>query len=175
MVRNEIALRDPAEPTSVRWEPAYIIGLHSVEWPSFLGVLCVIRALRYAATRRAYVFRIGGRLEDYFVTLCQNAYADPTDMRLVVHALLDSDQNARKWPLRPYLDELIRITSATSWGRTKKVSAQLSWVSQMIGMIQYHIISALILSGMYDADTATILQVEMVKRLEHAVHEFCAH
>ena len=53
-------------------------------------------------------------LSDYFTTLCQNAFADPTDMRLVVHALLDSDQNARKWPLRPYLDELIRITSATS-------------------------------------------------------------
>ena len=56
-------------------------------------------------------------LSDYFTTLCQNAYADPTDMRLVVHALLDSDQNARKWPLRPYLDELIRITSDTSGGR----------------------------------------------------------
>ena len=96
-------------------------------------------------------------------------------MRLVVHALLDSDQNARKWPLRPYLDELIRITSATSGGRTAKISVQLAWVSQMIGMIQYHIISVPTVSGMYGADTATVLQVEMVKRIEYAVHEFCSN
>lgn len=114
-------------------------------------------------------------LTDYFTTLCQNAYADPTDMRLVFHALLDSDQNARKWPLKPYLDELMRITSETSGGRTKEVSAQLAWVSQMIGMIQYHIISVPTVSGMYGADTATVLQSEMVKRIEHAVHEFCSN
>ena len=114
-------------------------------------------------------------LSDYFTTLCQNAFADPTDMRLVVHALLDSDQNARKWPLRPYLDELIRITSATSGGRAEGVSAQLAWVSQMIGMIQYHIISVPTVSGMYGVDAATNLQVEMVKRIEHAVHEFCSN
>lgn len=114
-------------------------------------------------------------LSDYFTTLCQNAFADPTDMRLVVHALLDSDQNARKWPLRPYLDELIRITSATSGGRAEEVSAQLTWVSQMIGMIQYHIISVPTVSGMYGADAATDLQVEMVKRIEHAVHGFCSN
>ena len=29
--------------------------------------------------------------------------------------------------------------------------------------------------GMYGADTATVLQVEMVKRIEHAVHEFCSN
>ena len=114
-------------------------------------------------------------LSDYFTTLCQNAFADPTDMRLVVHALLDSDQNARKWPLRPYLDELIRITSATSGGRAEEVSAQLAWVSQMIGMIQYHIISVPTVSGMYGADAATDLQVEIVKRIEHAVHGFCSN
>ena len=114
-------------------------------------------------------------LSDYFTTLCQNAFADPTDMRLVVHALLDSDQNARKWPLRPYLDELIRITSATSGGRAEEVSAQLAWVSQMIGMIQYHIISVPTVSGMYGADAATDLQVEMVKRIKHAVHGFCSN
>ena len=114
-------------------------------------------------------------LSDYFTTLCQNAFADPTDMRLVVHALLDSDQNARKWPLRPYLDELIRITSATSGGRAEEVSAQLAWVSQMIGMIQYHIISVPTVSGMYGVDAATNLQVEMVKRIEHAVHGFCSN
>ena len=114
-------------------------------------------------------------LSDYFAMLCHNAYVDPIDIRLVVHALLDSDQNARKWPLRPYLDELIRITSATSGGRTAKVSVQLAWVSQMIGMIQYHIISVPTVSGMYGADIATVLQVEMVKRIEHAVHEFCAN
>jgi hypothetical protein len=28
---------------------------------------------------------------------------------------------------------------------------------------------------MYGADTATVLQVEMVKRIEDAVHEFCSN
>ena len=66
-------------------------------------------------------------LSDYFTTLCQNAYADPTDMRLVVHALLDSDQNARKWPLKPYLDELMRITSETSGINSVSLEG-LGWV-----------------------------------------------
>ena len=111
-------------------------------------------------------------LSDYFTTLCQNAYADPTDMRLVVHALLDSDQNARKWPLRPYIDQLIRITSDTSGGRAAEVSAQRAWVSQMIGMIQYHIISVPTVSGMYGADTARILQREMVERVKNVINDY---
>ena len=111
-------------------------------------------------------------LSDYFTALCQNAYADPTDMRLVVHALLDSDQDARKWPLRPYLDQLIRITSDTSGGRAAEVSAQLAWVSQMIGMIQYHIISVPTVSGMYGADTARILQREMVERVKNVINDY---
>jgi hypothetical protein len=45
----------------------------------------------------------------------------------------------------------------------------------MIGMIQYHIISVPTVSGMYGADATTDLQVEMVKRIEHAVHEFCSN
>lgn len=112
-------------------------------------------------------------LSDYFTTLCQNAYDDPTDMRLVVHALLDSDPNAHKWPLKPYLDELIRIASATSEGQAKGVSAILAWVWQLIGMIQYHVVSVPTVSGMYGGNTATVLQTEMVKRIEHAVHELC--
>jgi len=111
-------------------------------------------------------------LSDYFTTLCQNAYADPTDMRLVVHALLDSDQNARKWPLRPYIDQLIRITSDTSGGQAAEVSAQRAWVSQMIGMIQYHIISVPTVSGMYGADTARILQREMVERVKNVINDY---
>lgn len=51
----------------------------------------------------------------------------------------------------------------------------MAWVSQMIGMIQYHIIPVPTVSGMYGADTATVLQVEMVKRIEEAVLEFCSN
>jgi len=112
-------------------------------------------------------------LLDYFTSLCINAHADPTDMRLIVHALLESDQNARKWPLKPYLDEVIRIASETPGGRVTEVSTHLAWVSQMIGMIQYHIISVPTVSGMYGADTTTVIQQEMLQRIEHAVHEFC--
>jgi hypothetical protein len=59
--------------------------------------------------------------------------------------------------------------------RPFKPTKQMAWVSQMIGMIQYHIIPVPTVSGMYGADTATVLQVEMVKRIEDAVHEFCSN
>ena len=122
------------------------------------------------ACRQAYSMQW---LLDYFTSLSKNAYADPTDMRLVVHALLDSDQNARKWPLKPYLDKVIRIVSETPGGRVTDVAAHLAWVSQMIGMTQYHIISVPTVSGMYGTDSATGLQQEMLKRIEYAVREFC--
>lgn len=77
-------------------------------------------------------------LLDYFTTLCRNAHADPTDLRLVIHALLDSDQNAQKWPRKPYLDKLPVIIALTNRGHKISKAKRVNWLLQMIGMINYH-------------------------------------
>ena len=101
-------------------------------------------------------------LSDYFMILCQNARADPTDLRLVMHALLDSDHNARKWPLKPYLDELLVIIARTNGGHKMSTAKRINWLLQMNGMINYHIISHTAMLGMYGeqvlADTFNALR-----------------
>ena len=88
-------------------------------------------------------------LSDYFTILCQNARADPTDLRLVMHALLDSDQNARKWPLKPYLEELLVIIARTNGGHRMSTAKRINWLLQMIGMINYHVLCNAAILGMY--------------------------
>lgn len=101
-------------------------------------------------------------LTDYFMILCQNARADSTDLRLVMHALLDSDHNARKWPLKPYLDKLLVIIARTNGGHKMSTAKRINWLLQMNGMINYHIISHTAMLGMYGeqvlADTFNALR-----------------
>lgn len=101
-------------------------------------------------------------LSDYFMILCQNARADPTDLRLVMHALLDSDHIARKWPLKPYLDELLVIIARTNGGHRMSTAKRINWLLQMNGMINYQTISHTAMLGMYGeqvlADTFNALR-----------------
>ena len=52
-------------------------------------------------------------LTAYFEAHASGALARPGDARLVVRALMDSDAEAKVWPLKPYLDRLIDLAKKT--------------------------------------------------------------
>lgn len=135
----------------------------------------------YADVLTALADRLGQAVEDarqddpaahllaYFLAFRRAALERPDDIRLVVRALLDSDEKARKWPLRPYLDqveELLRATPAENWSKAQR----MAWVSQMIGLLQYLAISAPTITGMYGAEMAE----EMAQQYDAAIRDAVA-
>jgi TetR/AcrR family transcriptional regulator len=89
------------------------------------------------------------RLIAYFNAYAASAIANPEDARLVVRALLDSDAQARSWPLKPYLDRLTELALQTPRWQSASREEALAGLYQLIGAIQYFAISAPTLSGMY--------------------------
>ena len=93
------------------------------------------------------------RLIAYFESYAATAISTPEDARLVVRALLDSDAQARSWPLKPYLDQLIDLALQTPRWQGAAREEALAGLYQVIGAIQYFAISAPTLSGMYGAQS----------------------
>lgn len=89
------------------------------------------------------------RLVTYFERYAATAISTPQDARLVVRALLDSNAQARQWPLRPYLDRLTDLALDTPRWQGASREQALAGLYQVIGVIQYFAISAPTLSGMY--------------------------
>lgn len=93
------------------------------------------------------------RLIAYFESYAATAISTPEDARLVVRALLDSDAQARSWPLKPYLDQLTDLALQTPRWQGASREEALAGLYQVIGAIQYFAISAPTLSGMYGAQS----------------------
>lgn len=113
-------------------------------------------------------------LQHYFEAFLTSTRADPTDVRLVVRALLDSNPGARRWPLKSYLDQLSAIAMQTDGGRRAAENDVLAWLSQMIGMVQYVAISNAAVSGMYGEQSAAHLADRLSDRLYLDVEAFAA-
>ena len=99
------------------------------------------------------------RLSAYFEGLHGAAVSGSVDIPLVVRALLDSDAEARSWPLKPYLDKLLALIGETKVGAGLPEAARLAWFAQQIGTIQYMTIAAPTISGMYGADASSAAAV----------------
>ncbi|MEO3415646.1 TetR/AcrR family transcriptional regulator [Roseovarius sp. CAU 1744] len=85
----------------------------------------------------------------YFTRFRTSVLSQPDDARLVVRALLDSHEDARTWPMKPYLDKLVELARRTPRGQAAPVDEVRAWVFQMIGAIQYLAISSSAILGMY--------------------------
>ena len=108
----------------------------------------------------------------YFQSFRKAALTQPDDMRLVVRALLDSSDTARKWPLKPYLDRLSDIARQTPGGKSAQTDEVMAWLSQMIGTIQYLAIATPAISGMYGKDTAVAVADRFEDVVTKAVLDF---
>ncbi len=110
----------------------------------------------------------------YFARFRTSALSRPQDVRLVVRALLDSDERARTWPMKPYLDNLIALARRTPGGRNRSTAEILAWLSHIIGAIQYLAISSPAISGMYGKDAAAAVEEHCETILAEAVRTFVA-
>lgn len=111
-------------------------------------------------------------LAAYFNGLAAGALADPSDARLVVRALLDSDPAAKMWPMKRYLDELVSMALKTAKWRNAERAEILVSLYQLIGAIQYFAISANALAGMYGEATRDRLSGAFESQVNDAVQSF---
>ena len=88
-------------------------------------------------------------LSDYFDRFALAAFADPTDARLVLRALLDSDAAARQWPVKAYLDALIALGTRTTRWQASHRDDVLADLYHTIGAVLCAAISTPTLRGMY--------------------------
>lgn len=108
----------------------------------------------------------------YFQTFRTRAMAEPADVRLVVRALLDSDEGARLWPMKPYLDRLTDVAARTPGGVRASRAEILGWLSQVVAMIEYPAISAPAMRGMFGRETAEAMAAALEGRLARAILDF---
>lgn len=140
----------------------------------YRAVLEALAARQMAAIEDATCDDARTHLQRYFAKLRARAVQEPEDMRLIMRALLDSDPEARAWPMKPYLDRLIALTQQTPGGQARSQAAILSWISTLIGATQYAAISATAVAGMYGADLAEAIDQEGQKTLAATVDAFLA-
>jgi len=114
----------------------------------------------------------GAHLLVYFQSFHAEAAQAPADIKLVVRALLDSDPDARIWPLKPYLDRLIALARQTPGGRAQTDSAILAWMSHVIGLVEYQTIAKPAMTGMYGAATSDAMRDHLAARLTEIVEGF---
>ena len=112
------------------------------------------------------------RLIAYFEGYAATAISTPEDARLVVRALLDSDAQARSWPLKPYLDQLTDLAVQTPRWQGAAREEALAGLYQVIGAIQYFAISAPTLSGMYGSASFGNLNVAISTDLTRVIQGF---
>jgi AcrR family transcriptional regulator len=87
----------------------------------------------------------------FFYGFTDHSLSAPDDARLVMRTFMDSDAQARIWPLKPYVDRLSKLAlGCPHWQGCDPMQAT-SGVLQMIATVQYLAIAAPTLSGMYGA------------------------
>ena len=112
-------------------------------------------------------------LAAYYRLMVSSVLTSPQDTRLVMRALLDSDPNARSWPLKPYLDRLIDLVRALPNRSGLSRPAALAEAYRFIGSVQYVTISLPTVQGMYGKDTREALAEFILESAEHEITRLC--
>ncbi|MBE1297894.1 MAG: TetR family transcriptional regulator [Rhodobacteraceae bacterium] len=94
------------------------------------------------------------------------------DARLVIRALLESDETAKIWPLKPYLDKLVVLALQTERWQGAAQEEVLAGLYQLIGASQYFSISTPTLSGMYGTGAMEALHQHTRQNAKEAVASF---
>ena len=112
-------------------------------------------------------------LRAYFAQMLHATLAEPIDARLVIRALLDSDGRGQRWPLKPYLDRLVGLTRAAARDEMSDAEA-LAWAYQIIGALQYMVVSSETVTAIYGTGTYETLARDMERFCARAVQDLCA-
>ncbi|MBE1283724.1 MAG: TetR family transcriptional regulator [Rhodobacteraceae bacterium] len=95
------------------------------------------------------------RLETFFAIYCEQALADSTDVRIIVRELMDNKQRAEqagKWYLKPFLQELAAMVQDTGRWREASRNEAMLVAYQMLGAVSYFAISDPTLARMFGQD-----------------------
>lgn len=111
-------------------------------------------------------------LTAYFEAHASGTQDRPHDAKLVVRALMDSDAEAKVWPLRPYLDRLVELARQTSRWRDTPPEVALAGVYRLIGEIQYFAISTETLTGMYGPKAHETMRNRFMLDIRETVRAF---
>ncbi|NRB04165.1 MAG: TetR/AcrR family transcriptional regulator [Rhodobacteraceae bacterium] len=114
------------------------------------------------------------RLIRHFEDLAKGAAHKEATARLVVRALLDSDPEAQMWPMKRYLDMLVRLAQVVP-ALAGRPAADLGMrLFQMMGAIHYVQISQTAMDGMFGAQERQLMEQELVRNISAEVRMFVA-
>ena len=111
------------------------------------------------------------RLSEYLSSFARATFSKPEDAQLVIRALLDSNSQARNWPMKQYLDQLIALIQAASSKTNMPQSEAVGWLFPIIGAVQYLAISVTAIAGMYGKPTANDQLEQLVRFVENSIDE----
>ncbi|MEO0398493.1 MAG: helix-turn-helix domain-containing protein [Pseudomonadota bacterium] len=116
-------------------------------------------------------------LVDFFAALYAESLEHPDQIRLLMRELLDNKRRADAvgtWYLKPFLERLIEMLKAVSNWRDADEACALVAVYQILGAINYYVLSDTTLVGIFGEDLKSELDrafPEQLQRLIDAVME----
>ncbi len=92
------------------------------------------------------------QLENVLLGLCQDGIRDPQSTQLIMRELLDNKRRAKHagtWYLKPFLDGLVALARRVPAQEYKSEVALLSMVYQLLGAVNYFLVSEPTLKQMF--------------------------
>ena len=132
------------------------------------------RMLAAVAAAQAAHRNPADQLEAILVTMYQASAVDPLDTQIVIRELLEVEQragNIQNWYLRPFLDALAAVMQELPGAHRLSQREALALIYPTLGAMNYLVVSQVVLSEMYGADTYDYLSTCFPERLRHQVRE----
>ena len=132
------------------------------------------RMLAAVAAAQAAHRNPADQLEAILVTMYQASAVDPLDTQIVIRALQDLEQragNIQNWDLRPSLDAHAAVKLEFPGAHRLSQREALALIYPTLGAMNYLVVSQVVLSEMYGADTYDYLSTRFPERLRHQVRE----
>ncbi|MEM1390373.1 MAG: TetR/AcrR family transcriptional regulator [Pseudomonadota bacterium] len=110
------------------------------------------------------------RLEAYLLNLSESALKAPVRSQLLMRELLDNKrrvETAGMWYLKPYLDRLSELVrEIPEWEHASQENVFVL-VYQLLGAINYFVVSQPTLQGIYGQDRISLFRVAFPNQLSH--------
>ena len=114
------------------------------------------------------------RLEKFYAALAEPTETNVQRTRLLMRELLDNNERAAKaenWYLRPFLDRLISMVKDVNKSEKLSDAEALSYGYQLLGAVNYFLISTSTLKAMYGAKFIEAISTDFIKNLNRLINQ----
>jgi len=114
------------------------------------------------------------RLEKFYAALAEPTETNVQRTRLLMRELLDNNERAAKaenWYLRPFLDRLISMVKDVNKSEKLSDAEALAYGYQLIGAVNYFLISTSTLKAMYGAKFIEAISTDFIKNLNRLINQ----